>query len=87
MAVANLVREKRIEKELTQTMIAAFIGTHRSYVSLVEKSDNHRIYNLDQLNLIAELIGCSPKDFIPENPIVGKEDKNPKKKHPKKKKG
>jgi hypothetical protein len=87
MAVIDLVRQKRMDKKLSQNMIAAFIGTHRSYIGQVESPENHQKYNLDHLNMIADAMGCSPKEFIPDNPIPEKEDPTPKKKHPKKKKG
>ena len=74
IAVIDLVRQKRIELNLSQDMIAAFIGTHRSYIGQVESPVRNSKYNLNHLNLIADAMGCSPKDFIPAQPILEKEE-------------
>jgi transcriptional regulator with XRE-family HTH domain len=88
MAVIDLVREKRIEKKLSQDLIAAFIGKTRGFVGHVESPANPSKYNLNHLNRIANEMGCSPKDFIPKFAIPEKEDpiRSPKKKSSKKKK-
>lgn len=84
MAVIDLVLQKRTEKKLSQDMIAAFIGSNRSYIGQIESPKTYKTYDLDDLNMIADAMGCSPKDFIPDHPIPEK-DSTTKKKHPKKK--
>lgn len=87
LAVVDLVRQKRIEQELSQEKIAAYIGATRSYIAHVENPARHQKYNLNHINLLADAFNCSPRDLIPEQAIPVKELKvKPTAKKPTKKK-
>jgi len=86
MAIVDLVRKKRIELDMTQAEIAAHLNTHRSYINMVENPEYHQKYSFDQLNILAEAMECSLKDFMPTNSIPVKYAKAQRKKSPKKKK-
>lgn len=66
LAVIALVKQIREEKRFTQDDLALFIDVDRSYIGHVESPDSRAKYNLNQLNRLAYEMGCSPKDFIPD---------------------
>jgi transcriptional regulator with XRE-family HTH domain len=66
IAVVDKVRAMRMKKKLSQDDIAAMINTSRGFVGQCESSNSSSKYNLNHLNKLAEAMGCSPKDFIPE---------------------
>lgn len=69
LAVIDLVKEMRIKKQLSQDDIALFINTTRGFVGQIESPNFDSKYNLDHLNKLASEMGCSPKDFLPKEPI------------------
>ena len=66
IAVVDKVRTLRMKKGLSQDDIAAIINTTRGFIGQCESSNSSSKYNLNHLNKLAEAMGCSPKDFIPE---------------------
>lgn len=69
MAVISKVREIRIKKGISQDHIAGFLDLSRGYIGQVESPKFDSKYNLNHLNRLAIEMDCSPKDFIPEQPI------------------
>jgi transcriptional regulator with XRE-family HTH domain len=67
--VIDKVRERRIVLKLSQDDLALFLDTDRSFIGQVESPSNPAKYNLNHLNILAKELNCSPKDFLPENPI------------------
>jgi transcriptional regulator with XRE-family HTH domain len=67
--VIDKVRERRIGLKLSQDDLALFLDTDRSFIGQVESPSNPAKYNLNHLNILAKELNCSPKDFLPENPI------------------
>ena len=63
------VRERRIVLKLSQDDLAMFLDTDRSFIGQVESPVNPAKYNLNHLNILAKEMNCSPKEFLPENPI------------------
>lgn len=68
--VIDKVKELRLKKNLTQDDIAMFLNASRGFIGQIESPDSVRKYNLNHLNKLAQEMGCSPKDFIPEKPVV-----------------
>ena len=68
--IINKVKEKRVELNLSQDDIAIMINTDRSFVGQVESRNNPAKYNLNHLNQLAIELKCSPKDFMPEKPLI-----------------
>jgi len=67
--VINRVKEKRIELNMSQDDLAIILDTDRSFIGQVESHTNPAKYNLNHLNQLAAELKCSPKDFMPEDPI------------------
>lgn len=74
IAVIDRVKQMREKKGLTQDDIAEMLNTSRGFVGQVESPTSASKYNLNHLNKIAQAIGCSPKDFVPEN-VIGESPK------------
>lgn len=68
--VINRVRELRKEKGISQSQLAFEIGmASNSYIAMIESCKYHKKYNVSQLNEIARVLECSPRDFLPEQPL------------------
>ncbi len=70
--IIDKVREIRIVKGKSQADIAYGIGFESTgYVGEIESSNSESsaAYNIDHLNKIAKVLGCSPKDFWPDIPL------------------
>lgn len=63
------VREIRDLKGVTQEELSLSIGKNIGFISQVEAPSKRAKYNIIHLNLIAKALGCSPKDFLPEEPF------------------
>lgn len=70
LEVINLVKEIRIQQDLSQDDIADFLDVSRGYIGQIESVNSPSKYTLDQLNKLAVNMKCSPKDFIPATPIL-----------------
>jgi DNA-binding XRE family transcriptional regulator len=68
-AVVDKVRAMRMKKNFSQDDIAAVIDTSRGFIGQVESPKSASKYNLNHLNKLADAMGCSPRDFIPEKYI------------------
>jgi transcriptional regulator with XRE-family HTH domain len=60
----NLLREKRIEKDLSQEKLADLAGLHFTYVSSVERGE--RNISLENIGRLAKALKCPLKDLMPE---------------------
>ncbi len=68
--IIDRVREMRISNGLSQMALSQKIGMSSSFVSHVESTKRRAKYNINHLNEIAKIFGCSPKDFLPDKPIM-----------------
>jgi len=64
--VIDRVREKRIQAGLTQAVLSVAIDLNPKFVGNVERLNTDDKYNINHLKKIAEVLGCSIKDFFPE---------------------
>lgn len=71
--IIKRIKDIREEKGISQTSLSLAIGKSTSYISDIEAQSKTAKYNIKSLNLIAIALGCSIKDFLPDNPI--REDK------------
>lgn len=55
---------------MSQEDLAFLLDTTRGFVGQVESPNNPTKYNLNHLNKLAFELGCSPKDFLPNMPIL-----------------
>lgn len=70
--IIDRVREKRKARKISQETIAIELGfKSNAYIGSIESTASGRdeCYNCKQLNLIAALLDCSPKEFWPEKPL------------------
>jgi len=64
--VIDRVKEKRIEAGLTQAVLSVAMELNPKFVGNVERPKTDDKYNINHLKKIAEILGCSMKDFFPE---------------------
>lgn len=69
LKVIGLVKDIRVKKDLSQSDIAFFLSVTSGYIGQIESVNSPSKYTLDQLNKLALEMDCSPRDFIPVEPI------------------
>lgn len=68
--VISKVKMRRLELGISQSQLAFEIGyTSKSYIQKIESCKYDKKYNVSQLNEIARVLECSPRDFLPEQPL------------------
>lgn len=67
--VINKVKERRIEKNLSQAELANELNMSVGFIGKVESSKYPSHYNLKHLNQLAKILDCSPQDFLPKKPL------------------
>jgi transcriptional regulator with XRE-family HTH domain len=67
--VINKVKEKREEHKFSQSELAVRLNVSNGFIGQAESSKSPTKYNLNHLNQLAVIFGCSIKDFIPEEPF------------------
>lgn len=70
--VISRIREIREAKKISQEELSLSIGKNIGFISQIEAPSKKAKYNIIHLNLIAKALGCSPKDFLPDYPIIDK---------------
>ncbi|MEP7375880.1 MAG: helix-turn-helix transcriptional regulator [Chitinophagaceae bacterium] len=63
------MKEKRIEKNLSQADLAYELDMSVGFIGKVESSKYPTHYNIKHLNDLARILKCSPQDFLPRRPI------------------
>jgi transcriptional regulator with XRE-family HTH domain len=67
--VIQRVREKRLERNLTQLQLSIELGFSEGYVGKIESKHLPDHYNLNHLNELARILKCAPQDFLPKRPL------------------
>lgn len=67
--VIGKVKMLREAKGISQEALAFHLGVTPGFIGQIESPNNRAKYNLSHLNSAAKLLGCSPRDFLPEEPI------------------
>jgi DNA-binding XRE family transcriptional regulator len=65
----NKIKERRNMLRLTQVDLAIHLEVSSGFIGQVESPKYRTKYKTSQLNELAKLLKCSPKDFWPEKPI------------------
>ena len=68
--VIDKVKEIRIDNGFSQEGIAEILDTTRGFIGQIESSKHPAKYNLNHLNILANEFKCSPRDFLPDKPIL-----------------
>ncbi len=66
------IKELRESKGITQEELSLSIGKNIGFISQIEAPSKKAKYNVIHLNLIAKILGCSPKEFWPQEAILEK---------------
>ena len=67
--VIEQVKKLRIVHKMSQAVLAVKLGVSDAFIGQIENPKNRCKYSTEQLNLLAKIFTCSPKDFFPEKPI------------------
>ena len=65
--VIDKVREFRIQKKISQAELADMLDLSSGFIGKIESKNHSAKYNLNHLNKLADILNCSPKDFLPQN--------------------
>lgn len=66
--VSNSIRIRKHNKK-TQRDVAMVLDVSAGYIGQVESDNSPSMYSYDQLNELAKFFNCSPRDFMPEEPV------------------
>ena len=67
--VISQVKEKRLERNLSQAALAYELGMSVGFIGKVESPKYPAHYNVRHLNDLAKILKCSPQDFLPKKPL------------------
>lgn len=67
--IIDTVREKRMERGMSQRELAYSLGLSVGFIGDIENPNFRAKYNLNHINELAKIFDCSPKDFLPEQPF------------------
>ena len=67
--VIEAVRKERMAQKVSQAMLPYRIGVSHAYIWQLQRPKYRTKYNLNHINEIAKFLGCSPRKFLPEEPI------------------
>ncbi len=67
--VINKVKERRLEKNLSQAALAFELEMSVGFIGNVESPKYASHYNIKHLNQLAIILECSPQDFLPKKPL------------------
>jgi transcriptional regulator with XRE-family HTH domain len=70
--IIDKVKEKRIEKEMSQSDLAFRLGVSYGFIGQVESKKYPAKYNINHLDKLAFIFDCSSKDFLPNNSLTKK---------------
>jgi len=59
----------REEASISQSELAFKLGVSNGFIGQVESSKSPSKYNLDHIDKLSVIFGCSPKDFLPDTPL------------------
>ncbi|RZK26158.1 MAG: XRE family transcriptional regulator [Flavobacterium sp.] len=67
--VIGKVKEYRLKADISQAKLATELDKSLSFIGAIESPRYRAKYNIQHLNQLAKLFGCSIKDFFPELPM------------------
>ncbi len=67
--VIDKVKERRLALGISQKELAFLLELSEGYIGLVESPRTDDKYSLKRLNDLARVLNCSPRDFLPEEPL------------------
>lgn len=67
--IISRVRQMRLDYGFGQEDIAIHLQVSTGYIGHIESPKFAAKYTTVQINELAKLFNCSPRDFLPENPL------------------
>ena len=67
--VIQKVKEKRLELNISQAVLAYELGVSDSFIGMAESPKYTTRYNVQHLNKLAKILECSPQEFLPNIPL------------------
>lgn len=67
--IVQKVKEQRKKLKMSQQYLADCLNVSQSFIRDIEKPTHSAAYNIDHLNAIAKVFGCSMRDLVPEHPL------------------
>jgi len=64
------VKKIRNEHKMSQAALAIQLEVSDAFIGQIENPKNRSKYSVEQLNKLAQIFKCSPKDFLPDKPII-----------------
>ncbi|MBC5862841.1 XRE family transcriptional regulator [Flavobacterium sp. F339] len=63
------IKEIKESKKMIEQDLSLLFGENITFISQIEAPSKKAKYNIIHLNLISKALNCSPKDFLPEQPL------------------
>jgi transcriptional regulator with XRE-family HTH domain len=67
--IIDKIREKRIKLKISQAELARLLDVSEGFIGNVESPNYRAKYNINHLNAIAKAFKCSPREFLPKEPL------------------
>jgi len=68
--IMSEVKKRRTEHQFSQAVLATKLDVSNAFIGQIENPKHNSKYSMVQLNKLAQIFNCSPRDFLPEKPIV-----------------
>lgn len=69
MYISDRVKLLRNQQNISQAVLATMLGLSDAFIGQCENPKLNSKYSMVQLNKLAKIFKCSPKDFLPQEPI------------------
>lgn len=63
------VKKLRLEYNYSQAVLAIKLGLSDAFIGQIENPKHYSKYSMVQINKLAQIFNCSPRDFLPEKPL------------------
>ncbi|KAA6325988.1 hypothetical protein EZS27_024859 [termite gut metagenome] len=70
--VSDVLKKKRYEMKWSQQQLSDYTGLSKGFINCLENCKKPERLNVFHINLFAEVFDCSPREFLPEKPILEK---------------
>jgi transcriptional regulator with XRE-family HTH domain len=69
MYISDRVKNLRNKHGISQAVLATKLGLSDAFIGQCENPKLTSKYSMVQLNMLAKIFECSPKDFLPDTPL------------------
>lgn len=68
--IINKVKELRNKVGMSQAILAVKLEVSDAFIGQIENPKHRAKYNVAHINKLAQIFNCSPRDFLPEKPLI-----------------